>query len=92
MISEPVLDLMAVKAADSLIERKIIRGIDRPSLINLIRRALVEEMDIERKVTEEAEKLLAANVAALKGSKADLGELRRKIIQKIAAERGLVLR
>lgn len=92
MISPELIDLMAVSCADALIAQRVVRGIERASLINVVRRAIAEEMDVERKVIEEAEKLLAANMAALKGSKADVGELRRKIIQKLATEKGLVLR
>lgn len=92
MISEAVLDVMAVKAAETLLMEGSVRGIDRAGLVSLLRRSFAEEMDVENKLYAEAEKLLAANLAALKGSKADPGEMRRKIMQKLAAERGLVLR
>lgn len=92
MIWEPVLDVMAVKAAETLLMEGSVRGIDRAGLVAVIRKSFAEEMEVENKLSEEAEKILAVHMAALKGSKADPGEMRRKIMQKLAAERGLVLR
>lgn len=92
MLSESVIDIMAVRTAEALLENHAVRGVDRSHLVALLRRTLHEEDLVEKKLNDEAEKLLAANAAALKSSKADIGEMRRKIVQKLAAERGLVLR
>jgi len=92
MIAEPVLDVMSVKAAEELLREGSVKGLDRTALVSVIRRALAEEMDVERKISDEADKLITANMGAVKGAKADLGDLRRKIMNKLASERGLVLR
>lgn len=92
MLRESVIDIMAVRSAEALLENHAVRGIDRSHLVSLLRRTLHEEDLVEKKLNDEAERLLAANAAALKSAKADVGEMRRKIVQKLAAERGLVLR
>ena len=91
-MSDTVMNLMAVKAAEGILKEGAVRGIDRAGLVRVIMRALNEEMAVERKIIEEAEKLLEAHMGALKGQKVDVGEMRSRIIHKLAREKGVVLR
>lgn len=92
MLSESVMNLMAVKAAETMLKEGSVRGIDRPGLIRLIMRAFNDEMNVERAIIAEAEKLLEAHLGQSRDRRLDVGELRSRIIQKLARERGVVLR
>lgn len=92
MLPEPVVQAMAEKAAAELLRAGAVRVADRAHLTRLLHHALTEELSVERQLHEEADRLLAEHQRAAKAQGADLAELRRKILGKLARDKGLVLR
>lgn len=92
MLSEQILNMMAEKAAQTMLMEGSVKGLDRTALKEVLLRAFTKEVHAGEELAREAEKLLAAHAGAMKGQMLDLGELRRKILQKLAQERGVVLK
>lgn len=90
-IPNGILDLIAKEAADGLLQSGTATG-DREHLVLAVRRAVQDELDVERRLRDEADKLLTAHMGAARSAGADVGELRARILNKLAKERGEVLR
>jgi hypothetical protein len=92
MLPDGITKLIAQSASGALLMEGLVRGADRQKLSGLIRKAVLEELAVEEKLAVEAEKILRANMQAVRAEGADPGELRDKILAQLAKEKGVVLR
>ncbi len=82
---------MAERAARRILAAKAAQG-DPARLVQALEAAFAEELSVEERLREEADKVIEANRALARGSGADLHVLREKIMAKLAHDRGRVLR
>ncbi len=91
MLPKGIILHIAEKAADGLIKFGAVRG-DRQIVLHVVERALNEELEVEKRLREEADKVLELHMKEARAAKADLGALREKILQKLARDKGVVLK
>jgi hypothetical protein len=82
---------IAERSADKLLKYGAVRG-DRAVIVHAVEKALTEELEVEKRLREEADRILEAHMKEARSAKADLGTLRDKILRKLAEERGVVLK
>jgi hypothetical protein len=92
MLPEPIIHAMAEKAAEELLKTGALRSPDREKLVHLLQKAFSDELNMEKTLLEEVDRLLEQHKAAVKGQRVDLHELRYKMLQKLARDKGVVLR
>jgi hypothetical protein len=82
---------IAERSAERLLKYGAVRG-DRSAIVHAVEKALTDELEVEKRLREEADKILELHMKEAKSAKADLGALRERILQKLASDRGVVLK
>ncbi len=90
-IPNNIVNQMADKAAAELLMQGAARG-DRAHIAQTIKRALLQEMNVENELMVEVDKILRAHMTTVRAEGADVGKLRGQILAKLAKEKGVVLR
>ena len=87
-----IIKLMAEQCAERLLAERAVTGADRVKLVQLVTRAIAEELRVEETLLAEADRLIEEHYKEVRAQGADVGELRAKILHKLARDRGVVLR
>ena len=86
-----LIEFMAFRIAQMLIERGDVVVSDPNRLEEIIEKAIRDELALEDQLDEEVRRILARYADEIQRSQAEYHELFRKIKQRLAKERGIVL-
>ncbi len=86
-----LIEFMAFRIAQMLIERGDVVVSDPNRLEEIIEKAIRDELALEDQLDEEVRRILAQYADEIQRSQAEYHELFRKIKQRLARERGIVL-
>lgn len=90
-LPDSIVTVMAEACAKNLLMQGHVRG-DRQKLVRTARRAIVEELRVAEELEAEAEKIIRAHMGQVRSEGADVLALREKILDKLAREKGVVLK
>ncbi len=86
-----LVEVMAFRITRLLIEHDYVKGVDLNELEEKIEQAMLQELSLEDKLDEEVRKILSQFDDAIQRSDVEYHELFRKVKQRLAKEKGIVL-
>ncbi len=90
MIPKGILEIIVKTATEDLLMSGAVLGA-RPLIERAVKGALITELEVEKQLLVEADKIIEAHRGKIKGEGADIESLRQKIVAKLARERKIVL-
>ncbi len=91
MLPDSIITVMAQNCTRNLLMEGVVRG-DRAKLVRTVRRAIVQEMNVAEELEAEADKIIRAHMGQVRAEGADVLELKQKILNQLAKEKGVVLK
>lgn len=86
-----LVEVMAFRITRLLVDHGYIENVDPNTLEEKIEHAILEELSLEDKLDEEVRKILSQYDDAIQRSDVEYHELFRKVKQRLAKEKGIVL-
>ena len=86
-----IVEYMAESIVIELLAGKLVKVADRERLVGVVENIILADLELEDQLEEEARELLNQHYEQVRASGAQYYELLRKVKEKLAKEKGIIL-